>query len=76
MTQVVLNISDRSILSGLKTVLTRMKGIESIRVLKSQPEKTKRQEFLGDFREAVRSAKDFKEGRVQYASWEEMTDEL
>ena len=77
MTQMVLNISDRSIIPGLKAVLKRVSGVEGMRVVNEpQKRKSKREQFLSEFREAVGKAKNFKEGKTQFATWEEMMDEL
>ena len=37
---------------------------------------SRREKFLGEFREAVGQAKDFKEGKVAFGTWEDMMDEL
>ena len=37
---------------------------------------SKRQKFLDNFRHAVKQAKDFKEGNVEFATWEDLMDEL
>lgn len=77
MTQVVLSISDKSILPGLRNILSRVSGVEMVKVVRDSSTKpTKREKFLNDFRKAVSSAKELKEGKTQFKAWEEMIDEL
>lgn len=77
MTQIVLNISDRSIVPGLKKVLSHVGGVEKVQVVRKPVRKASRREkFLGEFREAVGQAKDFKEGKVAFGTWEDMMNEL
>ncbi len=42
----------------------------------SVPPATDEDKFLANFRDAVKSAKDFKEGRTDYMSMEELMNEL
>ena len=77
MTQIVLNISDKSIVPGLKKVLSHMGGVEKVQVVrKPVQKKSRREKFLGEFREAVAQAKDFKDGKTTFGTWEEMMNEL
>ncbi len=77
MTQIVLNISDQSIVPELKKVLSRIGGVEKVQVVRKSVEKqTKRQKFLGDFRNAVSQAKDFKDEKIEFGTWEDMMNEL
>lgn len=76
MTQMVINISDRSLVPELKKVLGRMGGIEHIQVIRPTTQPSKRKKFLAEFTHAVSQAKDFKEGKTEFSTWEEMMDEL
>ena len=77
MTQIVLSISDHSLVPGLKKVLSRIGGIEKVQVVRESAKKpSKRQKFLGEFRHAVEQVKDFKEGKVEFCTWEDMVNEL
>ena len=77
MTQIVLKISDRSIVSDLRKVLSRIGGVEDVKVIhETKAPSSKRQKFLGEFRHAAQQAKDFKEGKVSFGSWEDMMNEL
>ncbi len=77
MTQIVLSISDQTIIPGLKKVLGRIGGVEKVQVIKEPKEKAShRQQFLDGFREAVGQVKDFKEGKMEFGTWEEMMNEL
>ncbi len=77
MTQIVLNISDRSIVPGLKKVLSHMGGVEKVQVVrKPVQKKSRREKFLGEFREAVAQTKGFKDGKTTFGTWEEMMNEL
>lgn len=72
MTQMVLNISDRSLVPQLKKVLGRMGGIEQIQIVRTHTQPSKRQKFLAEFTHAVQQTKDFKEGKATFNTWEEM----
>lgn len=77
MTQMVLNISDRSIIPGLRKVLSRIGGVEKVNVIRETRKKPSgRQAFLGDFRHAVEQVKEFKEGKMDFCTWEEMMNKL
>ncbi|MBR1468551.1 MAG: hypothetical protein IJ605_00320 [Prevotella sp.] len=77
MTQMILNISDRSIVPGLKKVLSHVGGVEKVQVVRNTAHKSSRREkFLGEFREAVGQVKDFKEGKTIFGTWEDMMNEL
>lgn len=77
MTQMVLTISDRSIVPGLRKVLSRIGGVEKVNVVKESKKKPSvRQTFLGDFRHAAGQVKEFKEGKMDFCTWEEMMNEL
>lgn len=74
MTQHVLNISDSSLVPGLKMVLSRLGGVEEVHEIKDY--ETSEESFEADFREAVAHAKDFKDGKMKFATWEETMNEL
>ena len=77
MTQLVLNISDRSIVPGLRKVLSRIGGVEKVQMVRQTAQKkSHRENFLSEFRSAVSEAKDFKEGKVEFGTWEDMMNEL
>lgn len=76
MTQLLLNISDKTILPSLKSVLKRMDGVEKVSVVRQSRQASKRKAFLDEFSEAVREAKNFKEGKTNFGSWEDMMNEL
>ena len=77
MTQIVLNISDKSIVPGLRKVLSRIGGVEKVNVIREKKKKPSgRQAFLSDFRHAVGQVKEFKEGKMDFGTWEEMMNEL
>ena len=77
MTQMVLSISDRSIIPGLRKVLSRIGGVEKVNVVREPKRKpSDRQAFLGDFRHAVGQVKEFKEGKMDFCTWEDMMNEL
>jgi len=77
MTQLVLNISDRSIVPGLRKVLSRIGGVEKVQMVRQTAQKkSRREKFLCEFRNAVSEAKDFKEGKVEFGTWEDMMNEL
>ena len=77
MTQIVLSISDRSIVPGLKKVLGRIGGVEKVQVVKAPAEKqTQRQKFLSKFSHSVGQVRDFKAGKVEFGTWEDMMNEL
>ena len=77
MTQIVVNVSDSSIVPGLRKVLSRIGGVEKVQVVREKPRKpSARQRFLGELRHAVGQAKDFKEGKVEFSTWEEMMTEI
>ena len=77
MTQLVLNISDHSIVPGLRKVLSRIGGVEKVQMVRQTAQKkSRREKFLSEFRNAVSEAKDFKEGKVEFGTWEDMMNEL
>ena len=77
MTQIFLNISDRSIVPGLKKVLSHIGGIEKVQVVtKNGRNISQREKFLGGFREAVSQTKDFKDGKMTFSTWEDMMNEI
>ena len=77
MTQIIENVSDHSIVPGLRKVLSRIGGVEKVRVVKEKAKKpTARQRFLDELRHAVGQAKDFKEGKVEFGTWEGMMNEI
>ncbi|MBP3739096.1 MAG: hypothetical protein J6I72_08640 [Muribaculaceae bacterium] len=75
MTQIVLNISDNSIVPGLKKVLSRIGGVDRVHIIK---EKTtnKNDSFIHQFRQAVSEARELKKGSTEYQSWEDLMNEL
>lgn len=77
MTQIVLNISDNSLIPGLKKVLGRIGGIEKVQVIKKPEQKeSRRKKFIGEFTNAVGQVKEFKEGKMEFSTWEEMMNEI
>ena len=77
MTQIVVNVSDHTIVPGLKKVLSRIGGVEKVQVVRERGKQPScRRKFLDNFRHAVKQAKDFKEGNVEFATWEDLMDEL
>ena len=77
MTQVIINVSDKSIVPGLRKILSRVEGVEKVKVVKElKSPLSKREKFLKDFRHAVAQAKEFKEGNTTFSTWEEMMNEL
>ncbi len=77
MTQIVLSISDNSILPGLRNILSRLQGVECVKVIREKEvSKIKIKEDLVDFRHAIESAKEFKDGKTEFATWEELMNEL
>lgn len=77
MTQMLVNISDKSIVPGLRKVLTRIGGVEKVQVLRAtRPRPTRRDKFLSEFQKAVQETKDFKDGKTELNTWEEMMHEL
>ena len=77
MTQIVLNISDRSIVPGLKKVLSHIGGIEKVQVVtKNGRNISQREKFLGGFREAISQTKDCKDGKMTFSTWEDMMNEI
>lgn len=77
MTQMILNISDNSILPGLRRVLSRVNGVERVSIIREKKARlTKHEKFIKDFRHAIGEAKAFKDGKTQFNTWEEMMNEL
>ena len=77
MTQIVLSVSDNSLVPGLRKVLGRIGGVDKVQIIKESTKKpTNRERFLNEFSNAVSHLKDFKEGKMDYCSWEEMMNEL
>ncbi|MBQ5982229.1 MAG: hypothetical protein IJL54_08695 [Prevotella sp.] len=77
MTQMILDIGDHTMIPELKKILKRISGIDKIQVIRdTNRKKTNRDTFINDFREAVGQAKDFKEGKIEFGTWEEMINEL
>lgn len=73
----ILNVTDKSILPGLRKILSRVEGVERVKVVREKsPKQTKREKFLKEFRTAVGNAKEFKEGKQQFSTWEDLMNEL
>ena len=62
---------------GLRKVLSRIGGVEKVNVVREAKKKPSgRQAFLDDFSHAVGQVKEFKEGKIDFCTWEEMMNEL
>ena len=58
---------------NLRKVLSRIGGVEKVNVIRETRRKPSgRQAFLDDFRHAVGQVKEFKEGKTNFGTWEEM----
>jgi len=58
-------------------VLGRIGGVEKVQIIKDSSAKaSKREKFLEEFEHAVGQAKDFKDGKIEFSTWEEMMHEI
>ncbi|MBR6494991.1 MAG: hypothetical protein IKT22_07000 [Prevotella sp.] len=61
----------------LRGKVSHVEGIENVQAVRKSGRKVSRREkFLEEFREAVGQAKDFKEGKVEFGTWENLINEL
>ena len=76
MTQLVITLKDQSYLPNIRRIVKSLVGVEKVSTAKKTAVPTNRKQFLDEFRHAVAQTKDFKEGKTNFGTWEDMMNEL